>query len=367
MSGRSACNATACVRTDNLTDTRMTTGSSISDNDAEKQKLVRHLGTFDSNIRFPAPYVAFAGRPSSQIFDHGWHYDALGYRNDVAAGPRSKDETLRVFIVGDSTLVDGLTNDDTVPGRVQTLLRQKFGIGACVYNFGAISSCLNQSIMLSTMKLIDLDPDVIVIIGGGTDTFQPWTFDPRPGNPYNMFALEAIYDDLFSQDQRQGALSSLSRESVQDLIFARLRNLRLITRWKDPAWEWEVVRKFELAVDRLGRLSKGIAIPVHFILQPMVVRKSSPTESEKSFASEEFLNYLDRQYERLKTVISEYEGKYGSRDFFSIHDLSDAFMKIGEQIFTDIVHYNDAGRQIMGSSIFGLIRKDCEINHRNNS
>ncbi len=99
----------------------------------------------------------------------------------------------------------------------------------------------------------------------------------------------------------------------------------------------------------------------------MVVRKSSPTESEKSFASEEFLNYLDRQYERLKTVTLEYEGKYGSRDFFSIHDLSDAFMKINEQIFTDIVHYNDAGRQIMGSSIFGLIREDCEISHRTNS
>jgi lysophospholipase L1-like esterase len=336
----------------------MTTGSSKSDIDAEKQKLVRHLGTFDSNIRFPAPYVAFAGRPSSQIFHHGWHYDALGYRNDVAAGPRSKDETLRVFIVGDSTMVDGLTNDDTVPGRVQTLLRRSFGDGAHVYNFGAISSCLTQAIMLTTMKLIDLEPDVILVLGGGTDTFQPWTFDPRPGNPYNMFAVEAVYDDLFSRDPQPGAPSGLSRESIQDLMFARLRNLRLITRWKDPAWEWEVVRKFELAVDRLGRLSKGIGVPVHFLLQPMVVRKASPAESERSFASPEFLDYLDRQYGRLKVVIGDYNEKFGPRDFFSVHDLSDAFYRIDEQIFTDIVHYNDAGRQMMAEDIVSLITRD---------
>ncbi|MGH1573381.1 SGNH/GDSL hydrolase family protein [Methylobacterium sp. P31] len=338
----------------------MTTDSSEPGIDAEKQRLVRHLGTFDSNIRFPAPYVAFAGRPSSQIFDHGWHYDDLGYRNDVAVGPRGTAETARVFIAGDSTMVDGVTTGDTVPGRVQMNLRQTLGNGAYVYNFGAISSCLNQAIMLITTKLIDFEPDAIVIIGGGTDTFQPWTFDPRPGNPYNMFAVEAIYDDLFSQGQHARSLTRLDQEAIQDLIFSRLRNLRLVTRWKDPAWEWEVVRKFELAVDRLGRLAKGIGVPVHFILQPMVVRKSSPTENERSFASRDFLEYLDRQYERLKVVIGDYNKKFGQRDFFQINDLSDVFLNQKDQIFTDIVHYNDIGRQMMADAIASCIRHSVQ-------
>jgi lysophospholipase L1-like esterase len=339
----------------------MTTDSPEPGSDAEKQKLVRHLGTFDSNIRFPAPYVAFAGRPSSQIFEHGWHYDELGYRNDVAIGPRDQSEALRVFVVGDSTMVDGVTTGDTVPGRIQTMLRQNFGDGARVYNFGAISSCLNQMIMLVTTKLIDFDPDVIVILAGGTDTFQPWTFDPRPGHPYNMFAVEAIYDDLFSQGQHARSLTSLDQESIQDLIFSRLRNLRLVTRWKDPAWEWEVVRKFELAVDRLGRLAKGIGVPVHFILQPMVVRKSSPAESERSFASSDFLDYLDRQYKRLKVVTNDYSQKFGYRNFFNIHDLSDVFFDKNEQIFTDIVHYNDTGRQMMAEAIVSHIEHSIQL------
>lgn len=319
--------------------------------DAEKRKLVRHLDTFDANIRFPAPYVGFAGRPSSQIFDHGWHYDALGYRNDATIGPRSANETLRVLIVGDSTMVDGVTAGDTVPGRIQTALRARTGAGAHVYNFGAISSCMNQMIMLTTTKLIDMDADAIVILAGGTDVFQPWTFDPRPGYPYNMFAVEGIYDELFSQTRLRGDLDDLGQAAMQDLIFTRLRNLRAVTRWKDPAWEWEVVRHFELAVDRIGRLAKGIGIPIHIILQPMVVRKAQLTETERTFASSEFLAYLDRQYGRIKTVVGEYHGKFGARPSFRIHDLSDIFFETEQPIFTDIVHYNDVGRQMMAEAV----------------
>lgn len=323
--------------------------------DAEKRKLVRHLDTFDANIRYPAPYVGFAGRPSSQIFEHGWHYDALGYRNDVAIGPRGPGETLRVLIVGDSTMVDGVTVSDTVPGRVQATLRARFGSGAHVYNFGAISSGLNQMIMLVTTKLIDMEADAVVILAGGTDIFQPWTFDPRPGYPYNMFAIEGIYDELFSQSRTRGALDDLSQAAMQDLIFTRLHNLRAVTRWKDPAWEWEVVRHFELAVDRIGRLAKGIGIPIHLVLQPMVVRKAQLSDTEQTFASSEFLSYLDRQYERIKTVVGGYHDKFGARASFHAHDLSDLFFKTEQPIFTDIVHYNDVGRQMMAEAVTGCL------------
>lgn len=329
----------------------MTSASPESDINAEKQKLLKHLVTFDARIRFPAPYVAFTGKPSSQIFENGWHYDDLGYRNDVTVGPRGRDEVARVFIVGDSTLVDGLDTADTVPGRVQTVLRRSLGAGAQVYNFGAISNCLNQAIMLITTKLIDLEPDAIVILAGGTDIFQPWTFDPRPGQPYNQFAIEAVHDNLFSQGARPPRENVLNQGETLEILFARLRNLRLVTRWKEPAWEWEVVRTFEVSVDRIGRLSKGIGIPIHLVLQPMVVRKPSLAEDERAFASIEFLEYLDRQYQRLKTIVGDYERKFGPRKFFSVHDLSDIFSEQVQSIFTDIVHYNAIGRQMMADEL----------------
>ncbi|MCJ2137471.1 SGNH/GDSL hydrolase family protein [Methylobacterium sp. J-026] len=325
------------------------------DIDAEKQKLLRHLVTFDARIRYPAPYVAFAGKPSSQIFENGWHYDGLGYRNDVTVGPRGRAEAARVFIVGDSTLVDGLDTADTVPGRVQTVLRQSLGAGAHVYNFGAISNCLNQAIMLITTKLIDLEPDAIVILAGGTDIFQPWTFDPRPGQPYNQFAIEAIHDDLFSQGTDTRAASIVDQRAMLEILFSRLRNLRLVTCWKEAAWEWEVVRNFELSVDRIGRLSTGIGIPIHLVLQPMVVRKPALSEEERSFATLEFLEYLDRQYTRLKAVVGNYERKFGRRKFFTVHDLSDLFFDHTDSVFTDIVHYNAGGRQRMAEELVSLL------------
>ena len=49
-------------------------------------------------------------------------------------------------------------------------------------------------IALITTRLMDLQPDVILIVGGATDIFQPWSFDPRAGYPYNHFATECLYD-----------------------------------------------------------------------------------------------------------------------------------------------------------------------------
>ena len=157
---------------------------------ARRRKFLHHFHNFNSNIRFPAPYTQFAGKPLTQMAENGWRYDGLGYRNDIHADARAPSETLRVFVVGDSTMVEGQTLADTVPGHLETTLRRTHGNGVRVYNFGAISACLNQMIALITTRLMDLQPDVILVVGGSTDIFQPWSFDPRGGYPYNQFVNE---------------------------------------------------------------------------------------------------------------------------------------------------------------------------------
>ncbi|KNY19250.1 lipase [Methylobacterium sp. ARG-1] len=318
---------------------------------ARRRKFLRDFHTFDSNIRFPAPYTQFAGKPLSPAAGQGWRYDALGYRNDSHPEARPASETLRVFVVGDSTLIDGQVFADTIPGRLETGLKRLHGEGARVYNFGATSACLNQMIALITARLMDLQPDVIFVLGGATDVFQPWSFDPRAGYPYNHFAQETLYDYFFNTTKVNAEAEDLSYDSLQALIFGRLDNLRALTNWQSDIWEWEVVRQFELALKRLARLAGGIGAPVRFLLQPAVVRKTERIGDEQSAASGEFLAYLDRQYTRIEQVLGRLQTDGLTQGSFTIRDLSRIFESDGRFLFTDIVHVTSEGRQAMADRL----------------
>jgi lysophospholipase L1-like esterase len=310
---------------------------------ARRQKFLKNFQSFDANIRFPAPYVEFAGKPLATMAETGWRYDALGYRNDVHVQPRSAAETLRVFVVGDSTLVEGQTFADTVPGRMESGLKRVEGPGARVYNFGVTSACLNQMTALITTRLMELEPDVILILGGATDIFQPWSFDPRAGYPYNHFAAECLYDFVFDPRKTGGDAPELSYDRLQEMIFGRLENLRALTHWQSDIWEWEVVRQFELALKRVARLAPGIGAPIRFVLQPSVVRKAERAGDEAGAASGEFLAYLDRQYTRFEGVLERLETEADAP--FSVRDLSRMFADDTRALFTDIVHLTGEGRQ----------------------
>ncbi|MGH1589128.1 SGNH/GDSL hydrolase family protein [Methylobacterium phyllosphaerae] len=316
--------------------------------DARRRKFLKSFQNFDANSRFPAPYAQFAGKPLAEAGAQGWRFDAFGYRNDAHADTRPASETLRVFVVGDSTLIDGQVFADTVPGRLETGLKQAHWPGARVYNFGAVSACLNQMIAPVTTRLMDLQPDVILIVGGATDIFQPWSFDPRAGVPYNHFANESLYDYFFDLKKSADDAEALSYEGLQAMIFNRLENLCALTNWQLDIWEWEVVRQFELALKRLARLAPGIGAPVRFLLQPMVTRKNVLTEAETTAASGAFLAYLDRQYGRLESVLGRLDAD-GSA--FAVRDLSRLFEGETRALFTDIVHVTSEGRQMMADRL----------------
>ncbi|WP_457108639.1 SGNH/GDSL hydrolase family protein [Methylobacterium sp. P5_C11] len=316
--------------------------------DARRRKFLQSFPSFDANSRFPAPYVQFAGKPLAEAGGQGWRYDALGYRNDAHADTRTASETLRVFVVGDSTLIDGQVFADTVPGRLETRLKQAHGSGARVYNFGSVSACLNQMIALITTRLMDLQPDVILIVGGATDIFQPWSFDPRAGIPYNHFANESLYDYFFDPRKSADDAEALSYDGLQAMIFNRLENLRSLTNWQSDIWEWEVVRQFELALKRLARLAPGIGAPVRFLLQPTVARKKALAGAETAAASGAFLTYLDRQYERFESVLGRLDAAGLA---FAVRDLSRLFEGDSRALFTDIVHVTSEGRQMMADRL----------------
>ncbi|MGH1590630.1 SGNH/GDSL hydrolase family protein [Methylobacterium phyllosphaerae] len=318
---------------------------------ARRKRFLDMFPYFSPDSRYPAPYTQFAGKPGKQVAKNGWSYDALGYRNAVHADARPASETLRVFVVGDSTMVEGHTIADTVPGLLEAALRRTHGAGARVYNFGAISACLNQMTALITMRLADLQPDVILVVGGATDIFQPWSFDPRPGIPFNHFVTECLAEYLFDPNPSVMEAAEFSYEDMQEEIFNRLHNLRTLLQWQSEPWEWEVVRQFELSAKRLARLSRGVDAPIRFILQPSVIRKTILVGAEQKAASKDFLKYLDQQYGRFERVLRDLAESPLIRPGFAVRDMGRVFENEQREIFTDIVHYTVEGRERVAEAL----------------
>lgn len=111
-------------------------------NDSRRQKFVYHFGHFGSSLRFPFPCAQFAGKPNHQ---HDLvKFDGRGFRNLGKRTYEPSDCTPRIFVVGDSTMVEGDTEDDTVSGCLEIALRQAGFQEAQVFNFGVVSTCFTQ-------------------------------------------------------------------------------------------------------------------------------------------------------------------------------------------------------------------------------
>ncbi len=254
-----------------------------SEDAARRRKFLHHFGYLDSNTRHPSPYIQFAGKPGASHY--GVPFDAQGFLNATAITAHKPPGETRIFVVGDSTTIDGGTLANTLPGRLERILRAQGRTRAKVYNFGVMSSCLTQMTHLIWSKLVGYQPDAIVVVNGSTDLFQPWTYDPRPGYPYNAFITERLYDHFFDTHDPRAREDGLSYDALVTLIYEELKRLRAEVGWQTPGWEDAIVHHYRLAAHRLTKLSHDHAVPIVSVLQPTVLRKRHLTEVERNVAS----------------------------------------------------------------------------------
>ena len=314
-----------------------------------RRKFLHHFSYLNSNTRYPAPYIQFTGKPGSTHF--GVPFDALGFQNASAVTHHKPAGEVRIFLVGDSTVIDGGPIENTLPARTERILRQNRLPGARVYSFGVMSTCLTQMAHLIWSKLLDYAPDAIIVLSGSTDLFQPWTYDPRPGYPYNAFITERLYDHFFDTHDPQAREDGLSYEALITLIYGELKRLRAEVGWQSAGWERAIVHSYQRATHRLTKLSHDSAVPIVGVLQPTVLRKRHLTETERGVASGAFLAYLDRQYRELAAFTALLAERRPYRRTFTALDLSGIFLDRTEETFYDIVHYDDAAREIVAGRL----------------
>lgn len=320
-----------------------------SEDAARRRKFLHHFGYLDSNTRYPSPFIQFAGKPGASHY--GVPFDANGFLNAAPIVERKPAGETRILVVGDSTTIDGGDIANTLPGRIERILRADGLAGAKVYNFGVMSSCLTQMTHLIWSRLVNYAPDAIIVVSGSTDLFQPWTYDPRPGYPYNAFITERLYDHFFDTHDPRAREDGLSYDALITLIYGELKRLRAEVGWQSPGWEDAIVHQYERAAHRLTKLSHDHRVPIVSVLQPTILRKRHLTEVERSVASGAFLAYLDRQYTKLEAFTAQLSARRPYRRTFTALDLSGVFRDREEGTFYDIVHYDDPARELVAARL----------------
>lgn len=316
--------------------------SSSNSEAARREKFIHHVKFFDAASRYPAPYIGFTGRPSHQFQLHCLPYDAAGFLNPTSTGPRTDPEEIRVFVVGDSTMATGTELENTVPKRIERILQDKCSQRVKVHNFAVVSSNTEQMCSLIWSRLFDLDPDLIVVVSGGTDAFQPYSFDPRPGFPYNFFISEFLYAHYFDESNDKSWQSGLDYDAVVTGAFDYCTQLRESVGYGNDHWEHSIARSYTGSLIKLVRAANAVPIPIFYFLEPIVVRKENADVSETRFASPQAISYLTRQYDRFEASLNDLRALHLPKNLH-LADASRVLNENGPGEFYDILHYDRDG------------------------
>jgi lysophospholipase L1-like esterase len=326
--------------------------------DTAASRLDCLIGDLAIEHRHPAPYVEFTGRPRGGHADlselNGQRLDDWGFPN---LAPPSRDKPVgeqRVFVLGDSTMFTGADLGSTVPALLERALRDGGLATVRVYNFAVASACSTQMTVLLLLKLVELEPDLVVVCNGALDLLIAREYDPRPGYPYNFFMIEALYTHFFDAERSR---QSVTRADFLSWAAAAQLKLRAQVGWLNPAWEQEVVDVYLRGIDTLGRIATTCDIETVLLLEPMVVTRDPPTADERSYLKPATFAFYSRQYERIRSKLfapGRPADRYGPR--LTVHDGSLAFADQPATVYRDYIHFNSTGSRLMAAHLAAIVR-----------
>jgi lysophospholipase L1-like esterase len=315
--------------------------------------LRQQLLLSDRNTICYSPFVGHHGRPNGNYGTTAEHLDRDGFPN-VSPPEMPKSEARRVFVLGDSTIYNGDGSlDTTIPARIQNLLHERGELGVRLYNYSIPGCTFHQPLALINSLLMDYEPDEILINIGGVDSVIHKNYDPRPGYPMWGFLFE------LAQEQRQ--------RTSADADYSQRDDWRDLTeRWLDmrhaagsdlgDGFCERVADEFRLALNRLGRFADAFDIPVSVTLQPISQTRRAPSSEEGRLASAKALDLISRQYQAFQKVAFPDQSRltqWSAR--MRVIDITDVFDDYEGTIYTDHVHYNAVGRELMAARFIRVL------------
>lgn len=285
-------------------------------------------------------YYIFSPHPASSRTVNFTDY--FGARSTPgSAGWESAQEIIWAF--GGSTM-QNLESDDelSIANQIAVWLRRSYDIQARVVNFGVagFQSSLESIKFQDLLRRVPLDerPQSVVFYDGFNDAIAGYQFGPARMQKDLSLKLRDVVEGryepllLFTTSKLVGRHSVLWREFIGKGIENRLYKI-------DKVWDSDHLDKSVSSYVLNVRMTRAICeqLDIHciFILQPLVLTKSKPTEMEKAVIEETFR----RDPLSLEFVKSFYaEVGVRLRDEPAFHNLSDVLDDSDESDFYDLCH-----------------------------
>jgi len=110
---------------------------------------------------------------------------------------KKPENTLRIFLIGGSVVFNGPSNETTISGYLEDLLKKKFqnkGMNAQAVNAGMTAYISTQELILLITQIVDFDPDIVMVLDGYNDCLIPFSGqDERLGYPYGFKTMEGAW------------------------------------------------------------------------------------------------------------------------------------------------------------------------------
>jgi len=319
------------------------------------------------------PYYMFTGAPNSSgrmirqqgganDADNNYRLNSLGFRIERPLIKSKPEGELRIFVIGGSSIFNGAPLSKTIPGWIESELRNRGFSRAKVHNFGIVAAVSGQELALLTHLLVDYAPDVVISYGGGNDLVSPYQHDPRPGFPYDFVTVQVGTQALArGLDLRSALASQLFRSRVIALIFAPrepevrlpLGEMRRVVGYRTSEWESAIIEEYSNNLHRMCRLGRAFNFKFYAVLQPLIFQKSPlvRTETQPKFGDAHFASYMQRQHDRAADVFHRLQANDGADGACRFVDLSQIFANDPRSLFWDFIHVNNDGNATIASAI----------------
>ena len=302
---------------------------------------------FTDGWNYPQPYVMFGPRS--------------GYAPPYPTREKPKGE-FRIFVLGGSTVRIGTP-------AIPRLLEEKFSsLGQShvkVFNLGVIGSQSNMELARIVYEVADLKPDLIINYGGGNNIYGPLTQDPRPGYPQDFIVYQNNPIYQYNADNFPVFYVLIKKSRFLSLLNGYLRftepnfnldQIREIAGWRTPGWENQIAASYMESLIKSQKIARAFGADFIAIFQPV-----KGFYEEAQFESFELREYSLRMRKRVQEEIASAIEK----EKLNIIDLSSAFESTGHNgIFSDWIHLNQAGNEIIADSIYKIIKEKVSKNNK---
>jgi lysophospholipase L1-like esterase len=298
---------------------------------ANKAPWPTHLLSDSSYYTTPEGFVLY--RP--------WHgggitFNTLGLR--TAMPTLKAPGEWRVAVTGGSAAWGWRVVDaDTIPVRLQEILRREGHNNVTVYNFGIGGATLKQELALLKHFRDSYSIDQVLFYTGGNDVF-------------------GAYLDAVNKRSGPWAGSAATFELIK--VAARLQAI-----WSEPSapvlqWLDNEALPAALKIDMLPQAiaeaddyCRASKLRCDFVLQPMLYERRSHTGAEARI-----MQTLLRVYPRIDALTARMFGdamKFGPAD--RMHDFAHIFDWTEQPFFLDFIHLNEAGNRIAAERIAPIV------------